>query len=519
MIKGTKFRDPRLGETLDLLPQWTEKAEKRGLDPLGIQNSGVLLYQALLPGISNVTLRMRYYCYYCWVSETYARSGASDDFEAWRTWLRKAEALYALVAAYAEETGVGGTEWANGRLAVGKKVIDFAAAASTDRSQKLYLRQALGVFGGAYFSQMEEMGLFTYNKHGIQIATRELGKRAATLFADAIGPDVAKLLRRKIADASVRVRELQRLSAIAPSGIEEDGAEREFYEMLLFAEGNTASENARSRSASLRLVLHTARAIEATPGPEDVRWHLFDTPAGPLPSELEAQRLNWEVYNCQDLMQVAAASLLAWAISLLNSADGGLPIPEIRAQVVDELTSQSEMGFAGSWREFRSGINRETYDFRETWNQLTNWRGAPDEKAMAAVQLMAALHQRTLDRPDLAGRIDQGFPMRGMAHSLRTELSWLASEEDQTVIEKIADYMIERVVRRHSWVAMQKLRRQRDYTFLFEVRDGRLIYLKGYQPVATTPRLMPAIQFLEDIYLLDEGGLTPRAHSLLEAAA
>src|SRR3546814_4077118 len=84
--------------------------------------------------------------------------------------------------------------------------------------------------------------------------------------------------------------------------------------MLLFAEGDTASENAHSRSASLRLVLHTARAIEAAPGPEDVRWHLFDVPADPLPAELEAQRLNWEVYNCQDLMQVAAASLLAWAL-------------------------------------------------------------------------------------------------------------------------------------------------------------------------------------------------------------
>src|SRR3546814_15681962 len=81
-----------------------------------------------------------------------------------------------------------------------------------------------------------------------------------------------------------------------------------------------------------------------------------------------------EVYNCQDLMQVAAASLLAWALSLLNSADGGLPILEIRAQVVDELTSQSELGFAGSWREFRSRNVRETYDFREPWNQLTNWR-------------------------------------------------------------------------------------------------------------------------------------------------
>src|SRR3546814_11637908 len=54
-------RDPQLGANLNLLPQWTEKADKSGLDPLGIQNIGVRLYQALLPGISKVTLRMRYY--------------------------------------------------------------------------------------------------------------------------------------------------------------------------------------------------------------------------------------------------------------------------------------------------------------------------------------------------------------------------------------------------------------------------------------------------------------------------
>src|SRR3546814_12090419 len=139
------------------------------------------------------------------------------------------------------------------------------------------------------------MGLFTYNKHGIQVATRELGKRAATLFADAIGPDVAKLLRKKIADASVSARELERLSPIAPSEIDEDGAEREFYEMLLFAEGDTASENEHSRRASLRLVLHTARPIAQAPGPETVRWPISDITAEPLPAALRAQRLNCKV--------------------------------------------------------------------------------------------------------------------------------------------------------------------------------------------------------------------------------
>ena len=39
-------------------PQWTDYRTKSGLDPLGMQNSSINLYQRLLPGISNVTLRM-----------------------------------------------------------------------------------------------------------------------------------------------------------------------------------------------------------------------------------------------------------------------------------------------------------------------------------------------------------------------------------------------------------------------------------------------------------------------------
>ena len=224
-----------------LLPQWTEKAEKRGLDPLGMQNSGVLLYQSLLPGISNVTLRMRYYGYYCWVSETYARRGTTSDFQAWRIWVRRAEALYALVSARTGETGVGGIEWANRRLATTGRVIDFEAAASTDPAQERYLRQSLGVFGGAYYSQMAEMNLFTENRHGIQVATKDLGRRAASLFADAIGPDLARLLRQKIVDAKVSLRELDRLQPIAPSQIKEESEERSFYETLLFARSGDAA--------------------------------------------------------------------------------------------------------------------------------------------------------------------------------------------------------------------------------------------------------------------------------------
>ena len=109
---------------MDALPQWTTKIDKRGLDPLGMQNAGVGLYQDLLPGISNITLRMRYYGFFCWLSDAYARRGVTTDFELWRKWVRRAEALFALVCADASgQGGVGGIEWASEALQSGEEVI------------------------------------------------------------------------------------------------------------------------------------------------------------------------------------------------------------------------------------------------------------------------------------------------------------------------------------------------------------------------------------------------------------
>jgi hypothetical protein len=53
------------------VPEWTQVRQKGGLDPLGLQAPSIRLYQALVPGISNVTLRTRYYGFYPWLSEEY----------------------------------------------------------------------------------------------------------------------------------------------------------------------------------------------------------------------------------------------------------------------------------------------------------------------------------------------------------------------------------------------------------------------------------------------------------------
>jgi hypothetical protein len=503
---------------VEALPQWTSKIDKRGLDPLGMQNSGVVLYQALLPGISNITLRMRYYGFFCWLSDAYARRGVLTDFELWRQWVRRAEALYALVCADATgEGGVGGIDWALQAVQSSDEVIDFSTAASNDRSVKRYLIQSMGVFGAAYVTQMQEMGLFEDGPNGIQRITRDAGLAAANAFRSAIGPEIETMFIKAIDDARVDRATLASLRPIVPSNIPDPSDERAMYESTLFAAGAGAQLTDRSRGASLSLILGVAERDGERPTPESVRWALFDPPSGDLPDELQRQRLLWEAYQCQDLFQVAAAGLLAWAIAIMSEAEDGRTLGEIQGTVENRLADLGEAEAGLSWSDYRDAIDVDGFGWRDAWARLTGKRGSAEDKAWTAVALIGALHHRVTMRDDLRSAMRTGLPVNGKARSIVTELRWLDHHPDVPVAELIGDYVARRIVLRHSWVAMQKLRRQRDYTFLFEARDGRLVCLSGYQPVPTTPRLAPAIQFLDDVHLVAADGLTERGRALLAA--
>src|SRR5262249_47779260 len=114
-------------------PEWTEYRKKNGLDPLGMQTGSVNIYQRLLPGISNVTLRMRYYGIYAWLADTYAKQVGDTNTKNWQRFVRRAEALYALIAQrQGNEIGVAGVDWARDALeAIAQtknETIEFAVA-------------------------------------------------------------------------------------------------------------------------------------------------------------------------------------------------------------------------------------------------------------------------------------------------------------------------------------------------------------------------------------------------------
>ena len=522
------------------MPEWTYYADKGGLDPLGMQNSSVALYQRLIPGIGNVTLRMRYYGFYPWLVRHYLQANGSTDPEVWRVFLRRAEALYALIAHQARgEFGVAGTLWAIRAVAAAKMEggsipIDFGAAAAPG-SDDHYFAQSWGVFGLAYQSQLYEIGILSRGDgHGIPLPSKESGVALADGFEFAIG-EAAQIFKDVHARGRVTLTELDALSPLAPSQIAFGSAERDVYQRVLF--GRSADEDAPDsfRTQTLLLVLKVAEMLGNSPDAEELRWVLYagqtqdGRPLEPGDGALAAHCERWRIYQANDLCHVALEALLRFVLDALSVEPAGLPPRQLLEQLVADMREASGP-VPQSWRSLLDGIGLA--DNAGDRARLDSERSLADdimrtarrasgfvdgETAFKAIRLLAALHKRSLEESwpleaELGPFTNDAF------HSLLSERAFLRQYENLGFWELVARLVEERVIRRHLAVAMRKLRQQKDYTFLIESQDGRLRRRKQDGPVYTNPRLQPAITFLKDIHTLGGQGLTSHGVEALAAA-
>lgn len=507
-------------------PVWTEYRKKNGLDPLGMQNSSVSLYQTFLPGISNVTLRMRYYGLYAWLCRTYAQKIGDTNPESWKRFIRRAEALYALIAyRHGGEGGVAGIEWAQKIMEPNQSgFIEFAQAAEPG-SENYYLKQAWGAYGAAYRSQLFEIGIFDpSNEHELPLPSKETGERLAAAFESNVG-ELARAFYEIAQRGTVTNDELDELRPLAPSEIALSGEERDLYQEILLGPFDPTNIPARSRRDSILLILKIAALLGRDPSPEEIRWILFaccDQKGRALKLRspaLEAQRRLWWIYHANDLCHVAYETLLKFALDTLAEYPAGIALSRLIPLCVERIL-ETAPGKPENWTEFvgstlpasnayaadddRSEFSLSVAIMKRAGRNDTSV--CSPEIAWNAVSLLAILHRRVCEEDrDISSALARFNPEA--FRSLLTETRFLEAHTGEPFEVLLARLLEERIVQRHLWVALQKLRAG-DYTFLIERDEGKLRLRGKDGPVFTNPRLGPAITFLKDIHLVGGQGLT-----------
>lgn len=520
------------------LPDWTNKEEKRGLDPLGMQTTSVALYQRLLPGMSNVTLRMRYYGLYAWLAKNYAKDVGETSVERWCLYLRRAEALYALIAAHnGGEQGVAGTNWAFRKLAASAgDVIAFSPNCDRIAGEPQYLKQKFGAFGAAYGSQLIEIGILVYVPgHDVPVMSEGIGDSLAQAFAEATG-ELGAVFLQAAGRGEVSKQELKQLYPMLPSQIKVSTRERQLYQDLLFGREGKKDLGAEKRRLSLALILRAAQANKSLVNANEVRWATYASrnqsgkSLEKLSGDEEGQRFAWHVYQANDLLHAAYEALLKFSLDVLSVPPSGMPLEQLVSRVVSKLLPAMQARQAGTWREFLKVVplannpraTNEALSELSLSNSIFEKSNivalSNEEWAESALLLLAVLHKRL---GPLVADISSKLPVLGPSpylQSVVTELPFLEELADKPIADLLAYLIRQRVLQRHLWVAIQKFRGQGDYTFLFEPDEGRMRVRQKDKPVLTNPRLASAIAFLKDIYLLGPDGPTELGVEELVAA-
>ncbi len=484
-----------------------------------------------------MTLRVRYYGLYAWLSRIYAERVRHTGVETWRRTVRRTEALYALTAVRAAthglvEGGVAGVNWAQRQLESGGDVIQFADHADPDGAGTPYLQQSWGAYGAAYGSQLFEIGILGESAlHDIPVPAPPIGDEVADAFAQAAGP-LADHFFSLVELGRASLAELDGLAPLLPSAIGEDTAERAAYERLLLAEASDPRESDIARRRSLVLALRVAGLLGRDPSPDNVRWVLYA--AADLnkrlldlgdDADLEAHRLRWWAYQASELGRVACEALLKWLLDALEPYPAGLGAGQLINNAVDALDIPTA-GWPASWQGLvlelpdagspLSDVER-TSEQRLVNLALRSGRGAAAasvESARSAIELLAILHRRCAHRREILSR---ALGVRPPFRSIVTELAFLDMHQEKPLPDVIRLLFDQRVLQRHLWVAMRKLQYQRDYTFLIDADDNRLRLRAKDGPVFTGPRLGPALTFLRDIHLLGVGGVTDKGKQVAAA--
>ena len=534
---------------------WVEPASPiRGLDHLGVQAPCIALYAQLLPGITNVTDRARYYSFHPWLIRSFEQRYANHSVEEFRRVLRRAECLFALTAIRHARVEADGDDARHGIGMVGRFALlripeneksitldDYAGLEGPNR----YFKNRLGGLGQYYFGPLRDLRVLDYTSEQ-ERALPGYDKVRGSALADAFGSGVPQdSFFRLLEKQTIRWSDLDALADFCPCRLENQKAEVQLLLDLFLARSEAyQSSEAANRRASLALILDLIDKSTPLDGYTLENVFRASAYARVLPNgqpwkahaSLARVQRGWGTYEQNELLSLALQALFAAVLGAVEHEHSGrlrntpaagdvcsrlLPsgqrFRERRlADAVSEL--QSSLPPLGAWRD-------EAHELQRGWRILEVGVEADAHPVLVeeGVQILLSLLARQLDEnPYAEFDFDPDHFDAREIHLVSFKQAWQTTWADMTVDEWVKWLAVHWGVQRHLRVALRKLRGERRDTFRIRPLEQELRVVEVPPPAATVPRLGKAFQILRDLGLTgfdDDGGpvLTAMGRQELEA--
>jgi hypothetical protein len=511
-----------------------------GLDQLGLQGVPEATFQKLLFGLNNVTGRIRYYSFYCWLLDVYiegiggryAKEGASTDPVLQRRFIRTGEFIMAMIGQHPDLllTNIPGSTFARSnweRSPHGPFDLSASIYNSNGGTENSYWKYSSGAFGQYYLGSMRDMRLVQLrsNDNGVFLRTIKdddstwvSGKELADAFASSIGEYGALKFLDAIRIESISKQTLDEIKGVfRPDVIPQYSTEHELLSRLICQSDDPLNSNddkaPRLRSNTIGLYLikfkQTQDASVAYWKEPYRRFTALAYLEGPESQDSTAW-FGWYHYMFNELWQFACGALLSALLRSLSIEWKGMARKDAW---IDKFASDIEQGLWLLEPEMPSPLTlNAVVDFfgaQREWSyvaQILNRSSAISEVSLAAVELIFTLMNRNGSSFDRLLEFDVNIIHKSHESPIR-KLKSLKDEFGERPIRFFLVHFLNRhIVMLHHQVAIRKMRGRSQSSQKFMFESGWVRYINPSEATFMGPRLPNLVNFLEDLSLLDSNG-------------
>lgn len=468
---------------------------KLGLNQLGIRNVSEQLFSVLLPGLNNVSLRVRYYSFYCWLITQFYKGKAEVNSKDFYPFVRRAELLVALINACDEDHGgIPGINFATESIKdkTEDSVISLKDGADLAKGKSTYWSNSGGILRQYYGASLEEIGLIGSNVEYTNVynVTKEgdciTGRMLADEFEESV-KEVRELFIQLVAKGEVTLSELQTLKErFYMKHFPLDSSERKMLQdVLLQPDSPQDIESPCHRRNTITFVLDYVGQANATLKAAGFARYMYES-YGNRYRDLTAW--GWYAYYLDDNWQYQLTVIFHdILIRLRNAMPQWMSIEDIKSDICEAVLSQ-----------FNASHDTSVEDVVES---LTD-EALADSTSEAIHNLLLKYRANVhLLEDSLVAYKKMGIYSDNFFGFIKE-----TNNRYKSTFAEYVKYIIEDIIYRHYRVSFRKMMQTGIATQKFAFENGMLRFIDNWDPTNTSPRIDTLRNFLIDLCILSSDG-------------
>ncbi len=485
-----------------------------GQDPLGLLNTGGKTFDLLLPGLNNVTDRIRYYSFYCWFFHCYAKFVGIPSKKEQFDHLRRAEFILSLLAAKNGIQGIGGITKALELYNTTQQTFDLTIGTGEHKQAKdgTYWKNPRGIFGQNYVSSLRQLNLIRefdnnsefFIRTEFDIDDKISGYQLAVAFEENLGTDIALLFVDVMKKGVISQEELEAFTVPfnmlkIPTGTNEH---KLIWQLITGSDEPKQDKSTLFRKRTIQLLLETVTLFDDTFFDYKLTFDAYHS-KGKIEEEYDGTFSLWYFYQLEQFWHMACTGSLTVFLKLLNSESHGNWIDEetliekIANQVVEFLKREKFIDENQSFKDLKiidlleDDIVREVIILKE----LT------DKIGLNILLIKKLIHNNDIEIDRLL-RLTKSYGLNSNSSFISSIVS-LKNNQELSINDFVRFFLKKYIIIRHQWVSLKKMNNTQS-TEKFIREDGLIRFIDDVDYAYSSPRLNTLIDFLKELQLIND---------------